>query len=60
MLKIICKATILAPKPKGCMNLDPKSPIQWICREWVEKMGFNESDNKWSGFRWQENEDRLV
>ena len=42
------------------MNLDPKSPIQWICREWVGKLGFNESDNKQSGFRWQENEDKLV
>ena len=42
------------------MNLDPKSPIQWICREWVGKLDFNESDNKQSGFRWQENEDKLV
>ena len=45
---------------KGCMNLGPKSTIQWICREWVGKLGFNESDNKQSGSRWQENEDRLV
>ena len=41
------------------MNLDPKNPIQWICREWVRKLSFNELDNKWNGFRWQENEDRL-
>ena len=50
----------MAPKIKGCMNLGPKSLIQWICREWVEKLGFNELDNKYSGFRSQENENRLV
>ena len=42
------------------MNSDPKSPIQWICKEWVGKLGINESDNKQSGFGWQENEDRPV
>ena len=41
------------------MNLGPKSPTQRICREWVGKLGFNESDNKYNGFRWQANEDRL-
>ena len=35
-----------SPKPKGQINLGLKSPIQWICREWVGKLGFNELDNK--------------
>ena len=38
----------------------PKSPIQWICRESVGKLGFNELDNKYSVFRSPENEIRLV
>ena len=33
------------------MNLGPKSPIQWICREWVGKLGFNELDNNYNGSR---------
>ena len=36
------------------MDLGPKGPIQWICREWVRKLGFNESIHKWSGFKSQE------
>ena len=42
------------------MNLGPKSLIQLICREWVGKLGFNESNNKQNGSKWQENEDKLV
>ena len=26
----------MSPLPKWWMNLGPKNPIQWICREWVE------------------------
>ena len=36
------------------MNLGLKSPKQWICREWVEKLGSNKSDKYNSRFRWQE------
>ena len=36
------------------MDLGPKSPKQWICREWVRKLGSNESDKHNNGFRWQE------
>jgi len=36
------------------MDWGPKSPKQWICREWVGKMGSNESDKHKNRFRWQE------
>ena len=42
------------------MDLGPKGPKQWISREWVGKLGLNESDNKQNRLRWQENEDWLV
>ena len=41
-------------------NLGPKSAIQWICREWVRKLGSNELDNNYCGSRWQEKKDKLV
>ena len=47
-------------KPKGLKDLGPKSPIQWICREWVRKLGFNELDNNYSGPRWQDSKDKLI
>ena len=36
------------------MDLDPKSPKQWICRKLVGKLGSNESDKHNNGFRWQQ------
>ena len=48
------------PRPKGNINLGPKSSIQWICREWVGRLGFNEPKNKQGGSKWPENDDRLV
>ena len=36
------------------------SPIQWICREWIRKLGSNELDNNYSGSRRQKNKDKLV
>ena len=27
------------------MDLGPQNPKQWICREWVGKLGFSELDN---------------
>ena len=36
------------------MDLGSKSPKQWICREWVRKLGSNESDEHLNRFRWQE------
>ena len=42
------------------MDSGPTNPIQWICKELVGKLGFNESDKKQSGFSWQENEDRPI
>ena len=36
------------------MDWNPKSPKQWICREWVGKLGSNELDKYKSRFRWQE------
>jgi len=56
----ICKGTFLIPEPKELKNLDPKSPIQWICREWVRILGSNELDNNYSWPRWQESKDKLV
>ena len=29
----------------GSRDLDPADPLQWICREWVQELGFNEFDN---------------
>ena len=37
-----------------------KSLIQWICREWVRKLSFNELDNNYSWPRWHESKDKLV
>ena len=50
----------LIPKPKGWKDLGPKSPIQWICREWVKKLDSNKLDNDCSGSKWQENKNKLV
>ena len=36
------------------MDWGPKSLKQWICREWVGKLGFNELDKHKSRFKWQE------
>ena len=47
-------------KPKGLKDLGPKSPIQWICREWVRKLSSNELNNNYSGPRWQESQDKVV
>ena len=51
---------ILIPKPKGLKDLGLKSLIQWICWEWVRKLGSNELDNNYSWPRWQESKDKLV
>ena len=40
------------------MDLGPTSPKQWICRGLVGKLGFNESDEHNSRFRWQEGVNR--
>ena len=42
------------------MDWGSKSPKQWICREWVGKLGSNESDNHKSRFSWQEDVDGQV
>ena len=43
------------------MGLNPRrtdlGPKQWICREWVEKLGWNELDQK---IKCQEQENRLI
>ena len=44
----------LNPRRTG---LDPNSLKQWICREWVGKIGWNELDQK---IKCQEHEDRLI
>ena len=36
------------------MGWDLKNPKQWICKEWVEKLGSNKSNRHKSKFRWQE------
>ena len=41
------------PKPKMLMDLGPMSQIQWICREWVGKLGYNEFGNNYNGSKWQ-------
>ena len=42
------------------MDLDLKSSIQWICREWVRKLDSNELGNNYNGFRWKERKYGLV
>ena len=42
------------------MDLGPKSLKQWIYREWVGKLGFNESDRYLGRFGWQENVSKKV
>ena len=42
----------MGPKSKSSKDLDSKSPIQWICREWVGKLGSDELGNDYSGFKW--------
>ena len=37
-----------------------KSPIQWIFREWVRKLGSNELDNNYGGSRWLESKNKEV
>ena len=49
----ICKHQIWIPSPGGWMNLGPKSLIQWICKKWIGKLGFNELDDKYNRFRRQ-------
>ena len=41
------------------MDLDPTSLIQWICRECVRKLGYNECDNSYDGFKRQLNRSSL-
>ena len=48
------------PKPKSQKDFSPKSPIQWIYREWVKKLGSNELDNNYGGSRWLESKDKQV
>ena len=55
-----CKDAIWVLSPKGKKDLGSKSPIQWICREWVGKLGSNELGNKYSRSKWQESKDKLV
>ena len=50
----------MIPEPKWLKDLGPKSPIQWICREWVRKLGSNELDNNYIWPKWQESKDKLV
>ena len=42
------------------MDLDLKSSIQWICREWVRKLDSIELGNNYNGFRWKERKYGLV
>ena len=42
------------------MDLDLKSSIQWICREWVRKLDSNELGNNYNGSRWKERKYGLV
>ena len=42
------------------MDLGLKSPIQWICREWIKKLGSNELGNNYNWSRWQERKYGLV
>jgi len=42
------------------MDSSSKSSKQWICKEWVGKLGFNELDNQYNGFKRQEKEDKLI
>ena len=55
-----CKASIWFLELKGLKDLGPKNPMQWICREWIRKLGFNELDNNYSWPRWQECKDKLI
>ena len=50
----------MVPKPKGLKDLGLNNPIQWIFREWVRKLSFNELDNNYSWPRWHESKDKLV
>ena len=50
----------MIPEPKWLKDLGPKSPIQWICREWVRKLGSNELNKNYGWLRWQESKDKLV
>ena len=43
----------LSSKPKSKKDLGPKNPIQWICRERVGKLGYNELDSNYNGSKWQ-------
>ena len=36
------------------------SSIQWICREWVGKLGYNELGKNYNGSRWQESKSGLI
>ena len=47
---MITVGTHFDPWPKVWLDPNPISPIQWICRELVRKLGFNEWDNSYNGF----------
>ena len=32
--------------PKSEWDLGPVDQLQWICREWIQELGFNEFDNR--------------
>ena len=51
---------ILILEPKGLKDFGLKSLIQWICWEWVRKLGSNELDDNYGWPRWQESKDKLV
>ena len=50
----------MVPKPKSQNDIGLISPIKWICREWVKKLGSNELDNNYGGLRSPESKDKHV
>ena len=42
---ILCRVAIFRLGPKSEWGLGPVDPVQWICKELVKELGFNEFDN---------------
>ena len=45
ILQYLYRVPIFGLGTKSEWDLDPADPVQWICREWVKELGFNEFDN---------------
>ena len=43
--KKYCRVSIFGLGPLGEWDLGPTDSLQWICREWVQELDFNEFDN---------------